>query len=316
MIQDQRVDLVVTVTDGTGVGSPPAQALAALMRPRDGAARASSAGSVYDNVDRVPTAAPGFRRPQTYLISIGISSHRDPQSSLRKYAALDAELVATYFREAGGVPVSNVRLLQDWKALRAEIEEAILDWLPLHVTSDSVVIFYFAGHAKVSPTGETFLVPYEGGHSLMRLLSLKELRTGLNRLKARQILFIFDGSVSRLNETNPQPVKDPQWDLGNNTAGFISTTGIRDSLEPDTLHHGLFTYYLLRGLKGEADDNHDQEVTLGELSAYVGRAIPAAAKKVHGQEQRPLLIAPMIPGSKPARVTLTRSAPPVPSESQ
>jgi uncharacterized caspase-like protein len=33
--------------------------------------------------------------------------------------------------------------------------------------------------------------------------------------------------------------------------------------------HGVFTYYLLKGLHGEADANKDGTVTAGELFAYV-----------------------------------------------
>ena len=33
--------------------------------------------------------------------------------------------------------------------------------------------------------------------------------------------------------------------------------------------HGVFTYYLLKGLKGEADFNKDGTVTAGELFAYI-----------------------------------------------
>ena len=79
--------------------------------------------------------AVGYRRPHTYLVSIGIGSYRDQQLSIRKYAAADAELLTNYLQSLGGLPSSNVRLLQDWKALRPDIDEALLDWLPGHMIS-------------------------------------------------------------------------------------------------------------------------------------------------------------------------------------
>ena len=33
--------------------------------------------------------------------------------------------------------------------------------------------------------------------------------------------------------------------------------------------HGLFSYFLMRGLEGAADDNGDQQITAGERHAYV-----------------------------------------------
>jgi hypothetical protein len=260
-----------------------------------------------DSVDRMPAAATTFQQPRTFVIAVGISTHRDPQLSVRKYAALDAEMVANYFQTIGGVPPSNIRLLIDMKALRPDIEETILDWLPTRVTADSVVIVYFSGQAKVSASGETFLVPYEGGASVSRMLPLKDLHIALSRLKARQIVLIFDGSVSKLTVDQKVKNKEPQWDLGgSHIVRFISTTGLRDGLESDKLHHGLFTYYLLRGLKGEADDNLDGEVTLGELSAFVGRSVPAAAKSAFNQEQYPQVLPALQPGTKSSSLLLTK----------
>lgn len=263
--------------------------------------------SSSDAVDRVPTPSAAFQQPQTFVIAVGISTHRDPQGSVRKYAALDAEMVTNYFHTLGGVPASNIRLLPDMKALRPDIEETLLDWLPTRVTADSVVIVYFSGQAKVAPTGETFLVPYEGGASVSRLYPLKDLQTALARLKARQIVFIFDGSISKLGVDQKGKHKEPQWDLGGNRiVRLIGTTGLRDGLESEKLHHGLFTYYLLRGLKGEADDNLNGEVTLGELSAFVGRSVPPAAKSAFNQEQQPQALPALQPGSKSSSLLLTK----------
>lgn len=266
----------------------------------------SQMASPSDSVDRLPAPAT-FHQPQTFVIAVGVSTHRDPQLSVRKYAALDAEMMANYFQTIGGVPPSNIRLLIDMKALRPDIEEAILDWLPTRVTADSVIIVYFSGQAKVSAAGETFLIPYEGGSSVSRMVSLKDLHSGLSRLKAKQIVLMFDGSVSKLTMDQKVRYKEPQWDLGGSRiVRFIGTTGLRDGLESEKLHHGLFTYYLLRGLKGEADDNLDGEVTLGELGSFVGRSVPAAAKSAFNQEQQPQILPPLLPGSKSSSILLTR----------
>ncbi|MGH7231882.1 MAG: hypothetical protein ACREJU_11075, partial [Nitrospiraceae bacterium] len=309
-IQPQRVDLVVSVTEASGSSAPPAQTLAAMLRPSAAVKeRPILSGGSGGNIDRVPDAIPGLERPRTYVISVGISAHRDQQTPGRKYAAMDAELVAGYFRALGGVPASNVRLLQDWKALRPDIEETILDWLPAQVTSDSRVIVYFAGQAKVSSSGETFLVPYEGGQSTARLYPMKDLLAALGRLKTRQILLIFDGSVSKLNET-PVKSKDPQWGQGGgNIARLIGTTGFQTSLEPEKLHHSLFTYYLIRGLRGDADGNRDREVTLGELAAFLRKIVPDAARQGFNHDQRPLVIPSFQTGSPFATMPLTKSAP-------
>jgi uncharacterized caspase-like protein len=42
--------------------------------------------------------------------------------------------------------------------------------------------------------------------------------------------------------------------------------------------HGVFSYYLLRGLKGEADYNKDNSVTIGELIPYISEQVRRATK--------------------------------------
>jgi uncharacterized caspase-like protein len=56
--------------------------------------------------------------------------------------------------------------------------------------------------------------------------------------------------------------------------------GAGASVESEKLRHGLFTYHLVRGLRGEADENLNGEVTLGELAAYL--SLPSVANRSAG----------------------------------
>jgi hypothetical protein len=318
LVQAQRAELQVAIAEASGVGVPAAQTLVvALRRSGENPAGAPAARSDED-VDQIPGNSAGFQRPETHLLAVGIGTYRDQQIPKRKFAAQDAELVAAYFQSIGGVPAVNVRVLQDRKALRPDIEEAILDWLPPRLSPESVVIVYFSGQAKVTSSGETYLVPYEGGgSSAARLYPLRDLQAALAKLKARHTLFIFDGSVSRLGKDTGSKFKAPQWEAGGDSVvRLIGTTGLQAALEPDRLRHGLFTYYLLRGLRGEADANHDGEVTLGELTSFLGRTVPVAAKNQFSQEQRPLVIPPMTPKSKVAALALAKPTANLNSNSQ
>jgi hypothetical protein len=296
-VQSHRADLQVALSDMSGnpVSSP--QSLAVSVR---------AGGVKADDVDVIPVAPPGFRRPHTFLVSIGLSTYRDHQIQARKFASLDAEMVASYFKSLGGIPAANVRLLQDWKALRPDIEEVFFDWLPTRVTPDSVVIVYFAGQAVVTTTGETFLVPYDGSLSSPgRLYPMKDFETTLARLKVQHVLFLFDGPV--LRQAGNGAGKPPRWDT--QTGSFvrlIGTGGLGGGFESDKFRHGVFTYYLLRGLRGEADTSRDGEVSLGELAAFVTKKVPAAAKSGFNQEQRPLVVPPLRANDKASGLVLTR----------
>ena len=336
-VQAQRVDLVVTASDASGVSAPASQTLVTSIRRSDErrsarpdvdqetegtdavvapkAAMKRKGGKSSDSIDDIPPPVEGYEQPQDLLLAVGIGAYRDDQIPPRKFAAQDAELVAGYFQSIGGMPGENVRLLQDKRALRADIEEAVLDWLPSKATPDSIIIVYFAGQALVSPAGETFLVPYEGTrNSAARLYRLKDLQAALGKLKTRLTLLIFDGSALRLGADNKAKGKTasaagPQWEVGSrNIVRLIATSGFQAGLEPDKLKHGLFTYYLLRGLKGEADENGDGEVSLGELASYLSDSVPLAAKDVFRQDQQPVVIPPLSASSKRAALPLSRLA--------
>jgi uncharacterized caspase-like protein len=44
--------------------------------------------------------------------------------------------------------------------------------------------------------------------------------------------------------------------------------------------HGVFTYFLLKGLEGDADYNKDSSVSLGELTSYLSEKVRRETKNV------------------------------------
>ena len=296
----QKAVLHVEVSDPEA-GIAPLQSISLSIEP---------AGTKSDDVDQIPAAAEGFQRPDTFLISIGIGSYRNRQLSMRKYAAADAETLTTYFQTLGGLPASNVRLLQDWKALRPDIDEALLDWLPARMKKGSGVIVYFAGLATVSPSGDVYLVPYDGNTTTTsRSIPLKELEATLARLNVKQTIFVFDGTVLRLGGESRAKPNDPNWNPSrNSTIHVIAIDGFGKVMEDDTHRHGLFTYYLLRALRGESDLNRDGEVTLGEAVSYLKQKVVWASRSQYGHEQRPVML-PLLQAADPASgLTLTKLA--------
>ena len=53
-------------------------------------------------------------------------------------------------------------------------------------------------------------------------------------------------------------------------------------------NHGLFSYYLMKGLEGDADANNDKKITNGELHNYVRSNVTRQAIRL-GREQTPEL---------------------------
>ncbi len=72
---------------------------------------------------------------------------------------------------------------------------------------------------------------------------------------------------------------------GGGTAFLLSSKSEEFSLESQGLRQGIFSYYLIQGLKGEADQNKDRIVTLDELYTYVYREV----RTYSGNLQTPVL---------------------------
>ena len=55
--------------------------------------------------------------------------------------------------------------------------------------------------------------------------------------------------------------------------------------------HGLFTYYMLKGLGGEADTNKDGKVSEQELQDYIKSNVSTQSRKLYGESryQEPML---------------------------
>ena len=56
----------------------------------------------------------------------------------------------------------------------------------------------------------------------------------------------------------------------------------------DEAKHGLFSYYLMKGMEGDADAKKDRKITAGELHTYLGKNVQKQAIKL-GREQTPEL---------------------------
>ncbi len=52
------------------------------------------------------------------------------------------------------------------------------------------------------------------------------------------------------------------------------------SLEDGGLRSGVFSYFLIRGLKGEANTNDDKIITIAELFKFVGNNVNIYTSKV------------------------------------
>ncbi len=246
-----------------------------------------------------PPAGADFSQPDAYAVVIGISQYREEVIPKVAYAVKDAEAVAKLLETQAGIPKSHIRLLTEAKATGNDLR-TVGDWLRMRVKSDSTVYVYYAGHGTPDPkTGEAYLVPWDGHLDFSSgLYPLNALYESLNTLPAKHVIVMLDscfsGAAGRsVLAKGARPMglalEHPLLAAGK-VVVLAAATGTQISSDYDKAGHGLFTYALLTGLHGEADQDRDGFVTLKELYLYVRKYVAETAVEELNRAQTPVLL--------------------------
>jgi uncharacterized caspase-like protein/tetratricopeptide (TPR) repeat protein len=241
-----------------------------------------------------------LRAPRGYGLVIGISKYKliDPAQNLQ-FPESDAQGIyrTLISKEAGAMPAENVHELIGPQATKENIRHELEDWLA-HVAqpSDTVVVF-FAGHG-FAIDGRGYFAPYDvdPDHIEQTGYSMADFgRTLETKVKATNKVLLVDacrsGKVSRgLVEQSGDP-STVNADLGKLSNSFLTFVAAREqdrSYEDPKLGSGagLFSYFVIRGLQGDADSNCDGFVTADELIEYVRTNVRQYAR-ANGVSQTP-----------------------------
>ena len=234
-------------------------------------------------------------RPNDFALIVGIDGYRSVPHAA--YGERDATVFKLYAQGVLGVPEENVILLTGDKASRTDLVKYLEEWLPKNVSRDSRVYFFYSGHGAPDPEkGTAYLVPWDGDPEFLQSSAypLSLLYKDLTSLEAKEIVVFLDSCFSgaggrSLIAANLRPLVTVQDSprLGSKLSVLTASTGGEVAESSDAKGHGLFTYYLLRGLQGDADAQ-EGHVRLDGLFQYVERNVLKAAHR-ENREQHPKL---------------------------
>ena len=247
------------------------------------------------------------RRPALYVLALGVSDYRDQALKLR-YAADDARAMVDTLRRQGQrlFTIVEVPPLLDRDVTFGKLEAAFRD-LAGKVQPDDVFVLYLAGHG-MTMDGEYHFIPadviYENAPALRAgSVQQEQLQRWLGAIKAQKSLVLLDtcasgafvtamsGTVTQLAAARDLSEKGAIDKLMRATgrAVIAASTERQFALEGHS-GHGVFTYALLQGLRGEADAQGDRDgaITVDELSAYVAKEVPRITLQKWNYEQFPM----------------------------
>ncbi len=273
---------------------------------------ADAAGNVTQVVRTVNRVVP-LRVATTgnrLAVVIGVGSYEHSSIPKLRYAVPDAEAIYQVLVGPAGFKKENVLLLTDRGALKPtlrNIKSALGTFLARSAQKNDMVLIFFAGHG--APEADVrglerdglakYLIPSDADPSDLyaTALSMDEIHTVFGRIEAERLIMFVDacysGAVggrtfaSSRVRTRDMAIDDQFLDRLTRAKGRAIVTASRPSevsVELTELGHGLFTYYLIEGLKGAADLNRDGVVTLQELYEYVEGQVSRKSRAVGGNQ--------------------------------
>ena len=196
------------------------------------------------------------------------------------YADRDAKMFRDYATEKLGVTENRIKTLLNDKAEYADILLTTKDWLRrASKTNKSDIYIFFAGHGLASDDGKNmYLLPYDGrprllnDTALMRDRLFKEIKEANPRSVTVFLDTCYSGTTrgtDMLVASRPIMIKAKEQSIPENFTVFSAAAGDQTSKPLEEAKHGMFSYFLMKGMEGDADTNNDNKITARELHTYV-----------------------------------------------
>ena len=216
--------------------------------------------------------------PRSYALVVGISKYKNlPVKAQLQYPDRDAaDIYSTLISEkAGQFPAEGVHKLINEQATLANLKQELETWLPSVTGPNDRVIIYFAGHGFIS-AGKAYLAPYDVDPTKVAATAypMDELGQDIgSRIKGKWKVLLTDAchSGAITPEDDTAQVNRSLLDLNSSMFSLTASRDREQSFESPQWGggHGIFTYYVIQGLQGEADTSGDGVVTADELAEYV-----------------------------------------------
>jgi uncharacterized caspase-like protein len=227
-----------------------------------------------------------------FALVIGISKYKNNLRGIPnlEYADADARSIYEFLQQpaAGGFSREDMLILANEQATNTNIRQALTSFIA-KATADDLLLIFFAGHGAPDPSApqNLYLIAYDTSVEDMSetALAMSDLRRYIEQnIRSKRVVLLLDTCHSAGLSA------DVTRDLGNNLANLylekllyqeegraiITSSDVNEPSHESQRWgngHGVFTYYVLEGLKGSADTNQDRLVSVGELFRYVRQKV-------------------------------------------
>ena len=252
----------------------------------------TNSNSINSSILQSLSLGNGFSPPKVYAVIVGVAKYNHINSL--NYTDDDAYKIYAYLKspEGGALTDDQVSILVDEVATRDNILRTMRSVFSKAGPND-LILFYFSGHGEDG----SFLPSDFNGYNYR--LTHSSVRDIFDQSRAKHKICIadacFSGSLDKGVKAGWAGVYDNYYTALRSSKGglalFMSSKAEETSLEIGGLRQSIFTYYMLQGLKGQADVNRNKVVTIQELYNYVTIKVKAYTKNrqspvIHGNYDR------------------------------
>ncbi len=252
--------------------------------------RAGNVSRMTIPVRRREAAVSSQFKGRKFALIIGVSRYKYHDGGLNDLAYPDADSRAVrdflQRREGGGFNSSDISYLENEQATLEGVRGALARMLP-RAGADDLIFIFIAGHGGPDPYAPQNLyfllhdtkvadMPHTG-------LQMTELQEQLdNSVRAQRVVVFVDtchsAGLSGEKFVATRGVENNLINLYasrlfNETGRAVLTSSDVNEVSAESPRwgggHGIFTWALLEGLRGDADTNSDNLITAGELFAFV-----------------------------------------------
>jgi len=238
-----------------------------------------SIGDEYVEIEQSPDV-------KIWAVVVGVARYK--HMPVLKYTDDDAYHTYAFLKspEGGALPDNQIKVLIDEDATRSNILRTMRNVF-LRADENDVVIMYFSGHGL---PGSFLPVDFDGFNNKVGHEEVKQI---FRESKAKHKLCLADachsGTLMAMRDATLKNTLKKYYTAFDNSDGgtalLMSSKGEEYSLEDKGLRQGIFSHYLIRGLKGDADRNNNKIVTIQELYDYVYKKV----RNYTGNAQSPTL---------------------------
>ncbi len=232
-------------------------------------------------------------------IIIGIQNYKRVPNA--DFANNDAREFSEYAIRALGIKPEKIKMLLDDEADEVNIVKAFENWLPIQVNKDKTDVYvFYSGHGLPSSDGKSlYFLPHGVDKELLSRTAVaqNDIIAALTAAKPKSVTMFIDACYSGqtrggdvlLANAKPVSLKADKHAYPPNFIVITASANDQISSSSPELKHGIFSFYLMKGMEGDADANQDGKITVGEMQDYLSDKVARQAMTMNRNQNTQLL---------------------------